>query len=185
LPLILQVYVDGTTTMSTHERKASIREFYAVIFPSLMQLEHGISDSDDRRQRAACSEGYRRRDEPEDSKRPVSEIDAEIEEECGICMELNSRVVLPNCSHDMCINCYRQWRSRSQSCPFCRDSLKRVNSGDLWMLTDQRDVVDMATVTRENIRRLFTYIEKLPLVTLDNIFDAYDSHRMFLVLGCG
>ncbi|XP_020163396.1 E3 ubiquitin-protein ligase AIRP2 [Aegilops tauschii subsp. strangulata] len=183
--LIYKVYVDGTTTMSTHERKASIREFYAVIFPSLMQLEHGISDSDDRRQRAACSEGYRRRDEPEDSKRPVSEIDAEIEEECGICMELNSRVVLPNCSHDMCINCYRQWRSRSQSCPFCRDSLKRVNSGDLWMLTDQRDVVDMATVTRENIRRLFTYIEKLPLVTLDNIFDAYDSHRMFLVLGCG
>uniref|UniRef100_A0A8R7TPY2 RING-type domain-containing protein n=1 Tax=Triticum urartu TaxID=4572 RepID=A0A8R7TPY2_TRIUA len=157
----------------------------AVIFPSLMQLEHGISDSDDRRQRAACSERYRRRDEPEDSKRPVSEIDAEIEEECGICMELNSRVVLPNCSHDMCIKCYRQWRSRSQSCPFCRDSLKRVNSGDLWMLTDQRDVVDMATVTRENIRRLFTYIEKLPLVTLDNIFDAYDSHRMFLVLGCG
>jgi hypothetical protein len=26
--LMLQVYVDGTTTMSTHERKASIREFY-------------------------------------------------------------------------------------------------------------------------------------------------------------
>lgn len=24
----LQVYVDGTTTMSVHERKASIREFY-------------------------------------------------------------------------------------------------------------------------------------------------------------
>jgi hypothetical protein len=67
-------------------------------------------------------------------------------------------------------------RSRSQSCPFCRDSLKRVNSGDLWMLTDHREAVDMATVTRENIRRLFTYIEKLPLVTLDNIFDAYDSH---------
>ncbi|XP_040955706.1 E3 ubiquitin-protein ligase AIRP2 isoform X1 [Gossypium hirsutum] len=27
--LIYKVYVDGTTTMSTHERKASIREFYA------------------------------------------------------------------------------------------------------------------------------------------------------------
>jgi hypothetical protein len=44
------------------------------------------------------------------------------------------------------------------------------------MLTDHCDAVDMATVTRENIRRLFTYIEKLPLVTLDNFFDAYDSH---------
>lgn len=34
---ILQVYVDGTTTMSTHERKASIREFYG-IFLSLIFL---------------------------------------------------------------------------------------------------------------------------------------------------
>jgi hypothetical protein len=24
-------------------------------------------------------------------------------------MELSSKVVLPNCSHAMCINCYRQW----------------------------------------------------------------------------
>lgn len=28
---VLQVYADGTTTMSTHERKASIREFYGMI----------------------------------------------------------------------------------------------------------------------------------------------------------
>ncbi|CAD6259051.1 unnamed protein product [Miscanthus lutarioriparius] len=174
--LIYKVYVDGSTTMSTHERKASIREFYAVIFPSLMQLPKGISDVDDWRQKAVCTEKYRRRDEDE-GKRPVSEIDIEREEECGICMEMNSKVVLPSCSHAMCMKCYRQWRSRSQSCPFCRDSLKRVNSGDLWMFTDCRDVVDMATVTRENIRRLFMYIEKLPLVTPDNIFYAYDSHE--------
>ncbi|KAL5215412.1 hypothetical protein ABZP36_006813 [Zizania latifolia] len=172
---IVQVYVDGTTTMSTHERKASIREFYAVIFPSLMQLHKGISDVDDQRQKAICTERYRRRDE-DDNRRQVSEIDVEREEECGICMEMNNKVVLPNCSHAMCMKCYRQWRSRSQSCPFCRDSLKRVNSGDLWMFTDERDVVDMATVTRENLRRLFMYIEKLPLVTPDNIFYAYDSH---------
>ncbi|KAL6651632.1 hypothetical protein ACP70R_010557 [Stipagrostis hirtigluma subsp. patula] len=175
--LIYKVYVDGSTTMSTHERKASIREFYAVIFPSLMQLHKGISDVDDRRQKAVCTERYRRRDEDESSRqKAVSEIDVEREEECGICMEMNSKVVLPNCSHAMCMKCYRQWRSRSQSCPFCRDSLKRVNSGDLWLFTDWRDVVDMATVTRENLRRLFMYIEKLPLVTPDNIFYAYDSH---------
>ncbi|TYI68181.1 hypothetical protein E1A91_D08G071800v1 [Gossypium mustelinum] len=29
--LIYKVYVDGTTTMSTHERKASIREFYGMM----------------------------------------------------------------------------------------------------------------------------------------------------------
>jgi hypothetical protein len=54
-------------------------------------------------------------------------------------------------------------RSRSQSRPFCRDSLKRVNSGDLWMFTDCRDVVDMVTVTREH-RRLFMYIENLHMM---------------------
>ena len=80
----------------------------AVIFPSLMQLPKGISDLDDRRQKAVCTERYRRRDEDE-SKRPVSEIDVEREEECGICMEMNSKVVLPTCSHAMCMKCYRQW----------------------------------------------------------------------------
>ena len=81
----------------------------AVIFPSLMQLPKGISDLDDRRHKAVCTERYRRRDEDE-SKRPVSEIDVEREEECGICMETNStKVVLPTCSHAMCIKCYRQW----------------------------------------------------------------------------
>ncbi|BBH00871.1 RING/U-box superfamily protein, partial [Prunus dulcis] len=67
-------------------------------------------------------------------------------------------------------------RTRSQSCPFCRDNLKRVNSGDLWVYTDCRDIVDMETVMRENLRRLFMYIDKLPLVTPDNPFDPYDSH---------
>lgn len=80
----------------------------AVIFPSLMQLPKGISDLDDRRQKAVCTERYRRRDE-DDSKRPISEIDIEREEECGICMEMNSKVVLPTCSHAMCMKCYRQW----------------------------------------------------------------------------
>ncbi|KAJ6838282.1 uncharacterized protein M6B38_320345 [Iris pallida] len=47
--LIYKVYVDGTTTMSTHERKASIKEFYAVIFPSLMQLHNGITDMEEKK----------------------------------------------------------------------------------------------------------------------------------------
>lgn len=67
-------------------------------------------------------------------------------------------------------------RSRSQSCPFCRDSLKRVNSGDLWVLLDNKDVIDMMAITRENLKRLFMYIDKLPLIVPDNLFDAYDTH---------
>ncbi|KAJ4806154.1 RING/U-box superfamily protein [Rhynchospora pubera] len=175
--LIYKVYVDGTTTMSTHERKASIREFYAVIFPSLLQLQKGISDVDDNRQKAICLERYKKRVDEE--RMAFSEIDVEREEECGICMEMNSKVVLPNCSHSMCLKCYRDWRARSQSCPFCRDSLKSVNSADLWMFTDSRDVVDMATITRDNLRRLFNYIEKLPLVIPDSVLEAYDSHSLF------
>ena len=71
---------------------------------------------------------------------------------------------------------YREWQSRSQSCPLCRDSLKRVNSGDLWVFIDSKDIVDMTTVTRENLRRLFPYIDKLPLIIPDSLFDTYDSH---------
>lgn len=173
--LIYKVYVDGSTTiMSTKERKASIREFYAVIYPSLLQLQSGVTDSEDKKQKAVCVERYRKRDDEEN--RQCSDIDIEREEECGICMETNSKIVLPNCNHAMCLKCYRDWRTRSQSCPFCRDNLRRVNSGDLWVYTDCRDIVDMETVMRENLRRLFMYIDKLPLVTPDNPFDPYDSH---------
>ncbi|KAK8945736.1 hypothetical protein KSP40_PGU000398 [Platanthera guangdongensis] len=172
--LVYKVYIDGTTTMSTHERKASIKDFYAVIFPSLMQLHKGITDMEDKKQMAVCMERYRRRDD--DDRMHFSEVDAEREEECGICMELNSKIVLPNCNHCMCMKCYREWHSRSQSCPFCRDSLKGVSSDDLWIFTDSRDVVDMVTVTRENLHRMFLYIDKLPLVVPDSVFDSYESH---------
>ncbi|XP_020080307.1 uncharacterized protein LOC109714480 isoform X1 [Ananas comosus] len=170
----MQVYVDGTTTMSTHERKASIREFYAVIFPSLLQLQKGITDVEEKKQKAVCMERYRRRDDDENMQ--LSDIDAEREEECGICMEMNSKIVLPNCTHAMCLECYNDWNSRSQSCPFCRDSLKRVNSDHLWIYIDARDIVDQGTVSRENLRRLFMYINKLPLIVPDVVFDSYDSH---------
>ncbi|KAB5560587.1 hypothetical protein DKX38_005544 [Salix brachista] len=222
--LIYKVYVDGTTTMTTHERKASIREFYAVIYPSLLQLQRGVTDTEDKKQKAVCMERYRRRDDEE--HRQHADVDIEREEECGICMEMNSKIVLPNCNHAMCLKCYRECsqlgfdfkgnaiiiavhctgrmlyqqperfpqhiikmecevldllqaentRSRSQSCPFCRDSLKRVNSGDLWVFTDSKDIVDMATVTSDNLRRLFMYVDKLPLIIPDNLFDTYDSH---------
>ena len=62
---------------------------------------------EDKKQRAVCMERYRRRDE--DEMKHFSEIDAEREEECGICMEMNSKFVLPNCSHAMCMKCYREW----------------------------------------------------------------------------
>ncbi|KAJ3692946.1 hypothetical protein LUZ60_012041 [Juncus effusus] len=180
--LIYDVYVDGTTTMSTQERKASIREFYAVIFPSLLQLQKGITEVEDKRQKLICMERYKKREDDLGERKLFNEIDVEREEECGICMEMNGRVVLPNCSHSLCLKCYRDWRSRSQSCPFCRDSLKRVNSADLWVLTDSTDVLDLNTVNKDNLRRLFCYVNKLPLIMPDSVFDAYDSHNILFFL---
>lgn len=35
--------------------------------------------------------------------------DVEKEDECGICMESGANMVLPNCGHSMCINCFHDW----------------------------------------------------------------------------
>lgn len=174
--LIFQVYADGTTTMSTHERKASIREFYGIIYPSLMQLQSGVTDSEERNQKKVCMERYRKREDKDYNL--CSDVDIEREEECGICMEMNGKLVLPKCNHAMCSNCYNDWRTRSLSCPFCRVSLKRVDSSELWVYVDHKEAMDVATITRENLKRLFMYIDKLPLVVPDSNFDTYDSHLM-------
>ncbi|CAL5389850.1 unnamed protein product [Camellia sinensis] len=167
-------YEDGKTTMCFYERKASIREFYGVIFPPLLQLQIGITDVEDRKQREICAAKYKRRDEMNKGK--VSEIDIEREEECGICLEISSKVVLPKCNHSMCMKCYRNWHTRSQSCPFCQDSLKRVNSGDLWIYTSGCDIVDLSSIAKEYLKRLIMYIDKLPLIVPDPMLISYDPH---------
>lgn len=79
----------------------------AVIFPSLLQLQKGITDLEDRKQKEVCSIRYKRMDGLERGK--LTAIDKEREEECGICMEVNIKFVLPNCSHSLCLKCYRDW----------------------------------------------------------------------------
>lgn len=72
-----------------------------------MQLQGGISDAEERKQREICASKHGRRDEMNKGK--LSEMEIEREEECGICMELSSKVVLPNCSHSLCMKCYKNW----------------------------------------------------------------------------
>ncbi|KHN06237.1 RING finger protein 141 [Glycine soja] len=158
--------------MSIYERKASIRQFYSIIFPALLQLEKGITDLEERKQKEVYALRYQRKSEF--NERRQSEIDIEREEECGVCLEVKAKVVLPNCCHYMCLKCYRDWCQRSQSCPFCRDSLKRTNSGDLWIYTDTSDIVDVGTIFKENCKMLFLYIEKLPLIVPDPRYVFYD-----------
>lgn len=78
-----------------------------MIFPSLLLLQRGITDVEDKKQRELCANKYSKRDEK--SKGKISEIEIEREEECGICMELKTKVVLPDCNHSLCMKCYRKW----------------------------------------------------------------------------
>ncbi|KAK7815406.1 e3 ubiquitin-protein ligase airp2 [Quercus suber] len=99
----------------------------------------------------------------EDKK--LSDVDMEREDECGICLEPCTKMVLPNCCHAM--------NTRSESCPFCRGTLKKVNSGDLWVLTCSNDVVDTQTVLRDDILRFYLFINSLPKDIPDALFFMY------------
>ncbi|XP_058102113.1 E3 ubiquitin-protein ligase AIRP2-like isoform X2 [Magnolia sinica] len=172
--LVYKVYVDGNTTISSYERKASLREFYSVIYPTLQQLEGDLSEPEHAKQKSRSMDMFSRKRMEE--RRKLSDKESEREDECGICMEACTKIVLPSCNHEMCINCYRDWKTRSQSCPFCRGSLKRVDSRDLWVLTCNNDVVDTMTVAKENLRRFYLYLDKLPLIIPDTLFLVYSDY---------
>ncbi|GAA0155327.1 hypothetical protein LIER_13081 [Lithospermum erythrorhizon] len=170
--LVYKVYVEGMPTISSQERKASLKEFYAVIYPSLQQLEGHVMDiMEENHRRTNCSDNIVMKG-MEDRKSLYRD---EREDECGICMETDSMVVLPNCGHSMCISCFHDWSGRSKSCPFCRGNLKRVRSADLWILTGSYDVVDTVSLAKENLSRFYLHIDKLPLLEQDNnsVLDDY------------
>nr|GLL30936.1 uncharacterized protein LOC109173802 [Ipomoea trifida] len=166
--LVYMAYADGKTSMYIKERRASIREFYEIIFPSL-QIQRGITDFEEMKQKEICSLRY-------STKGKLSEIELEREAECGICLEPNSKVVMPDCRHSLCLRCFQEWRSRSQSCPFCRSNLRRVNSDDLWVCVEKSDTVELPLILREDWKRLYRYIENLPIILPDPRFTPYGSH---------
>ncbi|ESR51388.1 hypothetical protein CICLE_v10032536mg [Citrus x clementina] len=168
----VQVYVDGMPALSSKERKATLREFYAIIYPSLRQLESEFSELEDNSKRDQCSEISSRKRVEE--RRKLSDKDLDRNDECGICMENCTKMVLPNCGHSLCVNCFHDWNARSQSCPFCRGSLQRVSSADLWVLISDIDIIDMVTIAKENLRRFYLYIENLPLIVPDTHPFVYD-----------
>ncbi|CAH2041075.1 unnamed protein product [Thlaspi arvense] len=119
--LVYKVSTDGRPYISKHGRKATIRDFYAVILPSLQRLHDDLVRSD----------------------HAVGE-------------NLGSETVGKNRFEGRNVN------TRSQSCPFCRGSIKRVKSRDLWILTCGNDVMDTETVSRENLLHFYLYIDSLP-----------------------
>eukprot|EP00250_Pteridium_aquilinum_P008783 c18205_g1_i1 orf=201-935(-) len=167
--LIYKVMKDGSSAMSASERKASLREFYACILPSLLVLEGVSAATVKSYQHASFMDKFKKR--PHDgSSEPTSQQEVERERECGICFDDVPKIVLPDCSHALCVQCYRDWRVKSQSCPFCRVNLERVDSKDLWIYVDYTDVEDAQTVAKYNVQRLFMYIDKLPLIVNRNSF---------------
>ncbi|CAI9093295.1 OLC1v1028765C2 [Oldenlandia corymbosa var. corymbosa] len=162
--LIYKVYADGRQRISRHGRKASISEFYAIILPSLQRLHEDLIESET---------NIIHKNRLEGGAHAFTSCDPEREDECGICLEPCTKIVLPNCCHAMCINCYRDWNTRSESCPFCRGSIKRVKSRDLWVLTCGDDVVDTDTVTKEDLSRFYLYINNLPKDSPDALFMMY------------
>ncbi|KAG6639394.1 hypothetical protein CIPAW_10G096800 [Carya illinoinensis] len=146
--------------------------YKSVILPSLQRLHN---DSLDLKTPGGEFHGLGMavRKKSEDRWKKLSDVDLEREDECGICLEPCTKIVLPNCCHAMCINCYHDWNTRSESCPFCRGALKRVNSGDLWVLTCSNDVVDTHTVLKEDILRFYLFINSLPMDIPDALFLMY------------
>lgn len=69
--------------------------------------------------------------------------------------------------------------TRSESCPFCRGSLRRVNSEDLWVLTCDEDVVDAETVSKEDLLRFYLYINSLPKDHPDALFLMYYEYLIW------
>lgn len=172
--VVHKVLPDGRLKLTSLGRKASIREFYDVILPSLKRLCPNQTELD-------IDEDYI----PAFGANPIkktekltksSDLDMEREDECGICLESCTKMVLPNCCHAMCINCYHDWNMRSVSCPFCRGSLKRVNSADLWVLPCTGDVVDQKMVSKEDKIRFYNYINRLPKDVPDALFLVYNDY---------
>ncbi|KAK2636660.1 hypothetical protein Ddye_031452 [Dipteronia dyeriana] len=168
--LVYKVYADGRADFSTHGRKATIRDFYGIILPSLQRLHSSLGELDEANEEYTDMLNFGSRVKGDSQ---LFDVDLEREDECGICLEPCTKMVLPNCCHAMCIKCYRNWNTKSESCPFCRGSLKRVNSEDLWVLTCNDDVIDPETVSKEDLLRFYLYINSLPKEYPDSLFLVY------------
>lgn len=170
--LIYKVY-DGMPmpSLSSKERKASLKDFYGVIYPSLKLLEGEFKAHEAKENNRSNGTQLVSRKSP---KRGFDDKEQDLrDDECGICMEISMIMVLPNCGHSLCITCFHDWNVRSESCPFCRRSLKRVSPTDLWVVIDNNEVVDRLTVSKDNLRRFYLYVESLPLLT-------HDAHDVFV-----
>lgn len=82
--------------------------FAAVIYPLLRQLGEEFIELEYHKKGRCTEVSSRKRVE---DRKMVSDKDLERDDECGICMECCTKMVLPNCGHALCINCFHDWYS--------------------------------------------------------------------------
>lgn len=84
-------------------------ETLAVILPSLQRLHGSLEKLE------ICMKGSSTMEFSSYGRKMIEgngkliNVDLEREDECGICLEPCTKMVLPNCCHAMCIKCYRKW----------------------------------------------------------------------------
>ncbi|XP_073138766.1 E3 ubiquitin-protein ligase AIRP2-like [Henckelia pumila] len=169
--LICKVFEDGTPKISTCARKASISDFYGIILPLLEQLHSDMAKLDGTNAANLVSESTNKK--RQEKRGESSSSDPLKDGECGICLVAQAEIVLPDCYHSMCSNCYYKWISRSESCPFCRDNLEGLEPTDLWYLTSKDEVADPAAIFTEDLQNFFLYIKNLPKVVPEIMFQKY------------
>ena len=64
---------------------------------------------------------------------------------------------------------------RSQSCPFCREQLDEGDKADLWVVVAEDDAEDIRQITRESMRRLFCFIQRLPVIFSEASMPDYET----------
>ncbi|XP_054821114.1 E3 ubiquitin-protein ligase AIRP2-like isoform X1 [Prosopis cineraria] len=105
--VVFKVHSNGKPNFSSYGRKASIREFYGVILPSLQRLHGDLINADINQEKGQNLQMVVNRSIEDEGN--ICDVDMERENECGICLEHCTKVVLPNCCHSMCIDCYHDW----------------------------------------------------------------------------
>lgn len=84
----------------------------AIILPSLQRLHYDLVDSDDitgKDNLSLKTSSKNKNNNILERGNSFAHFDLDREDECGICLEPCTKMVLPSCCHAMCINCYRDW----------------------------------------------------------------------------